>query len=348
MSRIRKIVCLLCTLILCLSMLSGCGAGDEKTNKKVVMTVGEYEINHDELMLYCILELLSGTMTYQDVVADEAKYKQQVLDSLVKTKMLNDAATLEKLEFNKNDEETRDRLIDNFTSYVPKDVLKKYGISEEVVKSVFQDTSVMNKLSNDTRNEMGKRLNEKYLEEFKDYNFQRIYYVTFPKVEADEDGNPLITEDGTYVMLDDETKAARKNDAEAAVKEINAGADAKEVAKKYGVDAYSEEKSCYVGGYSSDMNDVMANLKAGQCTDVYETDAGYYFIAVLSDHDSELLESFAYEYASIMVDEEYNKQEEEWIFTYEDKGGVNFKDNTWKEFSLLDMATYLNEKGLMQ
>ena len=128
MSRIRKIVCLLCTLILCLSMLSGCGAGDEKTNKKVVMTVGEYEINHDELMLYCILELLSGTMTYQDVVADEAKYKQQVLDSLVKTKMLNDAATLEKLEFNKNDEETRDRLIDNFTSYVPKDVLKKYGI----------------------------------------------------------------------------------------------------------------------------------------------------------------------------------------------------------------------------
>ena len=274
MSRIRKIVCLLCALILCLSMLSGCGAGDEKTNKKVVMTVGEYDINHDELMLYCILELLSGTMTYQDVVADEAKYKQQVLDSLVKTKMLNDAATLEKLEFNKNDEETRDRLIDNFTSYVPKDVLKKYGISEEVVKSVFQDTSVMNKLSNDTRNEMGKSLNEKYLEEFKDYNFQRIYYVTFPKVEADEEGNPLITEEGTYVMLDDETRAAKKEDAEAAVKEINAGADAKEVAKKYGVDAYSEEKSCYVGGYSSDMNDIMANLKAGQCTCVYETDSG--------------------------------------------------------------------------
>lgn len=347
--KIRKVICLICALSMALCMLGGCGTDSGKDeDNKVVMTVGEYEIRNDELMLYCILELLNGTMTYEDVQKDEAKYKQQVIDSIVETKMVNDAAKESGLEFTKDDENTRDSLIKNFTSYVTIDVRNKYGISDELIDSVFQDTSVMNKLENDTRNELGKKLTEENKEKYKDYNFQRIYYITFPKVKADDEGSPLVDDNGNYVPLDEKELSDMKTKAESAVKEINSGADVKEVAKKYGVDTYSEEKSSYVGAYADDMNEIMDSLTAGKCTDVYEAATSYYAIAVLTDHDEELLESFAYEAASADVDAELAKKEEEWIGTCDEKGGIVQKDDTWDNFSLLDMATYLNDQGLMK
>ncbi len=354
-----KLVSCICAAALGLSMLAGCGGNSDGSGKSakssesdkssnVVMTVGEYEIGEDELMLYSILEILSGTVQYEEIQKDEDKYKQVVIDNIVETKMAGDAAKDAGMEFTEDDENTRDSLIKNFTTYVPKSVREKYGISDELIDSVFNDTSIMNKIETNTRNELGKKLTAELKEQYKDYNFQKIYYITFPKVKADDDGNPMTDDDGNYVKLDDKELADMKSKAEAAVKEINAGADAEETAKKYGVDAYSEEKQSYVGGYADDMNDVMDKLTAGQCTEVYETETSYYAIAVLSDHDSDLLESFAYQAAEAQVDTELEKTKQQWIDGCDDKGGIVYKDDTWKNFSFLDMATDLNDQGLMK
>ena len=355
-----------CAAALGLSILAGCGSTDNTSdggktqstasstdskatdNSDAVMTVGEYSIGKDELMLYSILEILSGTVQYEDIQKDEEKYKQVVIDNIVETKMAGDAAKDAGMEFTEDDENTRDSLIKNFTTYVPKSVREKYGISDELIDSVFNDTSIMNKIETNTRNELGKKLTADLKEQYKDYNFQKIYYITFPKVKADDDGNPMTGDDGNYVKLDDKELADMKSKAETAVKEINSGADAKEVAKKYGVDSYSEEKQSYVGGYSDDMNDVMDKLTAGKCTEVYESQNAYYAIAVLTDHDSDILESFAYQTAESQVDTELEKTKQEWIDSCDDKGGIVYKDDTWKNFSLLDMATDLNDQGLMK
>lgn len=371
MKRMKMTSCI-CAVALGLSVLAGCGSTDsgssagKKTestasdtdskntdNKKsdssdAVMTVGEYSVGKDELMLYSILEILSGTVQYDEIQKDEEKYKKIVIDNIVETKMAGDAAKEAGMEFTKDDENTRDSLIKNFTTYVPKSVREKYGISDELIDSVFNDTSIMNKIETNTRNELGKKLTADLKEQYKDYNFQKIYYITFPKVKADDDGNPMTDDSGNYVKLDDKELAGVKSKAEAAVKEINAGADAKETAKKYNVDSYSEEKQSYVGGYSDDMNDVMDKLTAGQCTDVYEAETAYYAIAVLSDHDSDLLESFAYQAAESQVDTELDKVKQQWIDGCDDKGGIVYNDDTWKSFSLLDMATDLNDQGLMK
>lgn len=365
MKRMRLTSCV-CAAALGLSILAGCGSTDNTSdggktqstasstdskatdNSDAVMTVGEYSIGKDELMLYSILEILSGTVQYEDIQKDEEKYKQVVIDNIVETKMAGDAAKDANMKFTKDDENTRDSLISNFTTYVPKAVREKYGISDDLIDSVFQDTSVMNKIETNTRNEIGKKLTADNEEKYKDYNFQKIYYLTFPKVKADDDGNPVTDDDGNYVKLDDKELADMKAQAETAVKEINGGADAKETAKKYGVDSYSEEKQSYVGGYSDDMNSVMEGLTAGQCTDVYETETSYYAIAVISDHDSDLLESFAYQSALAQVDTELENTKQQWIDSCDEKGGIVYKDDTWKNFSFLDMATYLNDQGLMK
>ena len=355
-----------CAAALGLSILAGCGSTDNTSdggktqstasstdskatdNSDAVMTVGEYSIGKDELMLYSILEILSGTVQYEEIQEDKDKYKQVVIDNIVETKMAGDAAKDAGMEFTEDDENTRDSLIKNFTTYVPKSVREKYGISDELIDSVFNDTSIMNKIETNTRNELGKKLTADLKEKYKDYNFQKIYYITFPKVKADDDGNPMTDDNGNYVKLDDKELADMKSKAEAAVKEINAGADAEETAKKYGVDAYSEEKQSYVGGYADDMNEVMDKLAAGQCTEVYEAETAYYAIAVLSDHDSDLLDSFAYQSAEAQVDTELEKTKQQWIDSCDDKGGIVYKDDTWKNFSFLDMATDLNDQGLMK
>lgn len=363
MKRLRLTSCI-CAVVLGLSMLTGCGstsdttgsASESKSQSKAsgtdssdaVMTVGEYNIGKGELMLHSILEILSGTVQYDDIKNDEDKYKQTVIDNIVETKMAGDAAKDAGMEFTEDDENTRDRLISDFTSYVPKSVREKYGISDELIDSVFNDTSIMNKIETNTRNELGKKLTADIKKQYKDYNFQKIYYLTFPKVKLDDDGNPMTDDGGNYENLEDKELADMKSKAETAVKEINSGADAKEVAKKYGVDSYSEEKQSYVGGYSDDMNDVMDKLTAGKCTEVYESQNAYYAIAVLTDHDSDILESFAYQTAESQVDTELEKTKQEWIDSCDDKGGIVYKDDTWKNFSLLDMATDLNDQGLMK
>lgn len=365
MKRMRLTSCV-CAAALGLSILAGCGSTDNTSdggktqstasstdskatdNSDAVMTVGEYSIGKDELMLYSILEILSGTVQYEDIQKDEEKYKQVVIDNIVETKMAGDAAKDAGMEFTEDDENTRDRLISDFTSYVPKSVREKYGISDELIDSVFNDTSIMNKIETNTRNELGKKLTADIKKQYKDYNFQKIYYLTFPKVKLDDDGNPMTDDGGNYENLEDKELADMKSKAETAVKEINSGADAKEVAKKYGVDSYSEEKQSYVGGYSDDMNDVMDKLTAGKCTEVYESQNAYYAIAVLTDHDSDILESFAYQTAESQVDTELEKTKQQWIDSCDDKGGIVYKDDTWKNFSFFDMATDLNDQGLMK
>ena len=349
MKRMRLTSCV-CAAALGLSILAGCGSTDNTSdggktqstasstdskatdNSDAVMTVGEYSIGKDELMLYSILEILSGTVQYEDIQKDEEKYKQVVIDNIVETKMAGDAAKDAGMEFTEDDENTRDRLISDFTSYVPKSVREKYGISDELIDSVFNDTSIMNKIETNTRNELGKKLTADIKKQYKDYNFQKIYYLTFPKVKLDDDGNPMTDDGGNYENLEDKELADMKSKAETAVKEIDRGADAKEVAKKYGVDSYSEEKQSYVGGYSDDMNDVMDKLTAGKCTEVYESQNAYYAIAVLTDHDSDILESFAYQTAESQVDTELEKTKQQWIDSCDDKGGIVYKDDTWKNF----------------
>ena len=69
--RNKKVICLICVLAMTFSMLAGCGSQEKNSSGKVVMTVGQYEICEDELMLYAVLELLSGTIQYQDLLNDE-------------------------------------------------------------------------------------------------------------------------------------------------------------------------------------------------------------------------------------------------------------------------------------
>lgn len=60
----------------------------------------------------------------------------------------------------------------------------------------------------------------------------------FPTVETTEDDTPATNTDGSYKYVDDAAKQKAKENAEALLKELEAGGDAETLATKYGVSNY--------------------------------------------------------------------------------------------------------------
>lgn len=120
------------------------------------------------------------------------------------------------------------------------------------------------------------------------------------------------------------------------------------MASSYGVEEYSQELLGYAGAYADELNDALSKLKVGQCTEVFESETGYYAVALLTDQDQDLLSSFAYSKAAKEVDDAYQQEKDKWLKKCDENGGAVLKNNIWETFSLVDMAKYLNEKGKMK
>lgn len=353
----KRAVCIGCVAALSMGTLTGCGSktdggtsGSTATKSDAAtqtMSVEGYEIAEDELMVYTLLKLLAGEYAYADLAADPETYKTDALQYAVETKILYDVAVSEGIEFSDSDIETREKLAKSFISYFPDEVFETYGITEDTVQRVFVETTMVEKLDNDKRNELGQELTDEYSENLKDYNFQNLYYMIFPTVEADENNEPVVDDDGNYISLSDEECAEVKENAETVAKAINDGGDAEALAEEYGVDVYSSETSGYVGAYSDELNEVLGSLSAGQCTEVYESSTGYCLIAVLTDHDSDLLTSYAYTMASNVVDDKYENMRNEWLVNMATPTDADLVGTFWLDFSILDMATDLYQRGLM-
>jgi hypothetical protein len=367
--RIRKALAVGCVALMGTGLLTGCGSSVSDGNAtgtdaaagtdtaqaglpdvdsdEVVLVVGDEKITEEEVMVYALLELLSGQVTSSMVQSDESTYKNEVLTEIRETKILYAQALEDNMEFGDDDKEQVDTLIQSFKDYVGADALDEYGISDEMVEKVITETSYVDKLENDTQNQMGKSLTEEYNEKYKDYNFQTVYYMVFPTIEADDDGNPKQDDDGNYIPLDDDAKAEAKTQAESAQAEVASGKDAEEVAEAYGVDSYSDDKAGIAGQYSDTINDAMSELEEGQCTGIYESDTGYYFVTLLSDNDQTMFDSYVYAIVSDDVDEQYATKKQEWMDKVPTDDSTDLLDGIWEKFSLVGVAADLQQKGLM-
>ena len=355
-SMMKRLVSAACVATMCIGLLSGCKKEEnsatstdaEAVDGEKVLVVGGHDVYKDEVMVYALLTLLSGKITYNDVVTNEASVRDMIMQDIRENKVLYDVCIDTNMEFDEDDISVRDRLIGSFKGYIPAEVFETYGVSDEIIEKVFTETSNVDKLENDTRNSVGQSLTDKYIEQYKNENFQDIYYVMFPTVEADDEDGPKLDDNGEYIPIDDESKADVYANAQLALEEVKNGEDAKKVAEEYKVDVYSTEQIGMVGGYSEELNDVMSSLEDGQCTDIYESDMGYYFIVVLKNNDQSAIESYAYSKALDEVDAEYEKQRNAWLAEVATITDANFEGDVWANFDLLGMATDLYSRQLMQ
>lgn len=358
----KQVVASVLALSMAAASLTGCSNGlssskkessnvgtmtQEEASTTKVMVIGDYDIYMDELLVYAIQAMVTNNGTLASVKANPDTYKEQTLSLIRTTKILYDVTQHNDVTLDDSDMETTNNTINNFLKSMPDGLLEKYGISEDVVRKVFTEQTYVSKFENDIKNDMGKTIQDDVEEKVKDYNFMVFDYILFPTVETTEDDTPATNTDGSYKYVDDAAKQKAKENAEALLKELEAGGDAETLATKYGVSNYYFERTGYVGSFTDSINKAVENMKAGDCSGVLEEKLGYAVIHMKSDHDEELLENYAYAVASDTVDDQFDKLEEQWLSTIEVDTEKDMEGTVWADYDLSGLAQSLADGGLL-
>ena len=358
----KQVVASVLALSMAAASLTGCSNGlssskkessnvgtmtQEEASTTKVMVIGDYDIYMDELLVYAIQAMVTNNGTLASVKANPDTYKEQTLSLIRTTKILYDVTQHNDVTLDDSDMETTNNTINNFLKSMPDGLLEKYGISEDVVRKVFTEQTYVSKFENDIKNDMGKTIQDDVEEKVKDYNFMVFDYILFPTVETTEDDTPATNTDGSYKYVDDAAKQKAKENAEALLKELEAGGDAETLATKYGVSNYYFESTGYVGSFTDSINKAVENMKAGDCSGVLEEKLGYAVIHMKSDHDEELLKNYAYAVASDTVDDQFDKLEEQWLSTIEVDTEKDMEGTVWADYDLSGLAQSLADGGLL-
>ena len=358
----KQVVASVLALSMAAASLTGCSNGlssskkessnvgtmtQEEASTTKVMVIGDYDIYMDELLVYAIQAMVTNNGTLASVKANPDTYKEQTLSLIRTTKILYDVTQHNDVTLDDSDMETTNNTINNFLKSMPDGLLEKYGISEDVVRKVFTEQTYVSKFENDIKNDMGKTIQDDVEEKVKDYNFMVFDYILFPTVETTEDDTPATNTDGSYKYVDDAAKQNAKENAEALLKELEAGGDAETLATKYGVSNYYFERTGYVGSFTDSINKAVENMKAGDCSGVLEEKLGYAVIHMKSDHDEELLKNYAYAVASDTVDDQFDKLEEQWLSTIEVDTEKDMEGTVWADYDLSGLAQSLADGGLL-
>ena len=358
----KQVVASVLALSMAAASLTGCSNGlssskkessnvgtmtQEEASTTKVMVIGDYDIYLDELLVYAIQAMVTNNGTLASVKANPDTYKEQTLSLIRTTKILYDVTQHNDVTLDDSDMETTNNTINNFLKSMPDGLLEKYGISEDVVRKVFTEQTYVSKFENDIKNDMGKTIQDDVEEKVKDYNFMVFDYILFPTVETTEDDTPATNTDGSYKYVDDVAKQKAKENAEALLKELEAGGDAETLATKYGVSNYYFERTGYVGSFTDSINKAVENMKAGDCSGVLEEKLGYAVIHMKSDHDEELLKNYAYAVASDTVDDQFDKLEEQWLSTIEVDTEKDMEGTVWADYDLSGLAQSLADGGLL-
>lgn len=358
----KQVVASVLALSMAAASLTGCSNGlssskkessnvgtmtQEEASTTKVMVIGDYDIYMDELLVYAIQAMVTNNGTLASVKANPDTYKEQTLSLIRTTKILYDVTQHNDVTLDDSDMETTNNTINNFLKSMPDGLLEKYGISEDVVRKIFTEQTYVSKFENDIKNDMGKTIQDDVEEKVKDYNFMVFDYILFPTVETTEDDTPATNTDGSYKYVDDAAKQKAKENAEALLKELEAGGDAETLATKYGVSNYYFERTGYVGSFTDSINKAVENMKAGDCSGVLEEKLGYAVIHMKSDHDEELLKNYAYAVASDTVDDQFDKLEEQWLSTIEVDTEKDMEGTVWADYDLSGLAQSLADGGLL-
>lgn len=212
--------------------------------------------------------------TYKD------KYKTLVLDQMINTELL--AQNAEKEGKKVTDKEIQSSYND----------LKTYVNSDEQIKKSAEDLGI----SDDFLKEQAKlslliqKSQEKFYSEEKvsDSEMKKYYdeHIDEYKKDEVEASHILIktTDDQNKPLPEAEQKKAKEK-AEKVLKEVKAGGDFAELAKKYSQDPGSAEQGGSLGTFGKGMmvkefEDAAFGMEPGQVSDLVKTDFGYHIIKV--------------------------------------------------------------------
>lgn len=286
------------------------GAEDDPASTEVFRS-GDVVVYLDEMNL-CMLqnalslgitkEHLDGT-TAEDGSPADSYYCKQIMEMIVDYKVASIIAEQEGITLS---EEEEDAVRADALTYLTKmngHALKELGIHQDLLIDVYRQRYLAKKLEDQVADEI----------EVEEQKYSTIYVMMFPTVQMNEDGSVAMAEDGeTPIVLTDESKRQRKEDADAAYLELKDGADYVAVAEKYKVSTYSGEQSNLVHNFEEPFLQYVQTLKEGECSPVIEAESFYGIVVMVSENNEDLAEQITDYYRSDMAEEYLEARRVQW------------------------------------
>jgi len=316
---------------------------DNKNASEVeVLKVGDQKVYLDELNLYGLQYAYTFGLTeenllslYSETQTNDAYNKEQLLTQIRQAKIEYQTAKEKGIELTDEESEAIETGVTNFMNSMDAGMLEYFGITEDTVRKSFTEQMYNTALEGSV----------KHTGDSSDYQCNTIYYLTFLTVQME--GESVVNDaDGNPVALDDAAKAKMKEKADAALVELQNGAEPADVAKKYEVTVSSGEESNIIGAYPDEFDAVMVGMKDGEISEVFETEYGYNIVKMITADDKEFAEYFNTYYNSQLDDTALKEEQQKWYASVKIDAEKDLVGDTWERFSLLPYTVWFDNLGI--
>lgn len=289
----RILMCVCCAVFV--FGLSGCGKGNkwifslngEKLYDTEVRALGViYGSEHNIAKSDQLKEIYEGRQTYEDY------YKGEFLDFVIENTLLYAEAQKEGLKLSKDDAREVSDETDALVAKYGEDWLEIKNLTREDIEEAYEKRALgecyLEKQTEDLEgeesslgqdDETGSQMeNERYI---------RVFQITFPTVELDEDGMLVTDSDGMGKSVSGVEKNKKKQEAEEFAKAAQEGGDVTALLKKYDKTVTGIEYTLKYEDLEQAYKKAVDRLKPGEISDVIASDYGYYVVKLLNSDDSE-------------------------------------------------------------
>ena len=318
----------------------------EEVKNTDVIKIGETTVKLDYMYLYVIQFLYTYTMENGGSVADNMEtYKDQIISQLRTDEIHYQYAKNNGIELTEEEMAEMDEVVDRYYETFSEEFLESYGISRDTVVDLFYKQRYITKLNDKATNDLVEEYKVEAEEQLKGAEFYQLYYLLFPTVEYDGNGAPMVDEDGNTIAVTASKKKEQLSLAEEAKGKLEDGADPVALATEYGITEYSDEIRSYKGAYTGAIEDLIADLKNGDVSEVYEDSLGYMVVKMLNTNDTEYRDYYIETISSNRASTGLQQKQQEWLTTVEVDTANDMIGMVWEYLDITKIYDDMDDRG---
>ena len=299
MSKKKQLIGAVLGIVLCGSLV-GCSWTDkwiyslngEKLYEKEITAFGmlyahEYNVNNTEKLQ----EEYESGQTYEEY------HKKQFEDTILSTVLIYREAQTTGMTLSDEEKEQAKEKAKQIIDEYGEEWMQDHEVSDSDIEKICEMEALGDRYIKDLSGETTD-------EEKEEQRYIKVYQVSFPTVEFDQDGMVKSNQDGTLVKKSAAEQEKMRTDAEDYVWETKQNAqDMDKQAKMYDKTVEVVEKYLYYNDLEKEYKEAVDQLAEGEISEVISSEYGYYVIR--------LLEADAKDYAKTIVNYDGQKEFQE-------------------------------------
>lgn len=341
----RKMWKCVLTVGLCLVIalgLAACGKSEEwifSLNGEMLYDKDVAVFAYIHIMEYNVNDMEQLDEVYEDTMTYGEYYKQQLEEDIVTTVLLYKEAKKNKIKLTNAEEEEIKVRTDKVLERFGEKVLEGRDISESDIENIYEmkllGDAYLNSLfavgqGENTSSGSAYRETERYV---------RVYQVTFPTVQLDENGMVQSDTEGNLKKISATEIAEKKQEASVFAESAKQGENMETLLQDCDAMVTGIEKYLKYEDLESKYRLAVDQLSVGEVSDVIESDYGFYVIRLLEKTDKDYAETIK-QHEEQSADVSVKETEVERL--YSDYAQPNREYKNISAWNSIDMKNYIN------